>query len=111
MEIRALRTLGLLYLPAFACSALALVLDAAFQNVDANPFLGALAPGFAWLELLSLAAAAVLLLQATWRYAQWEKGNTVGCCRCGGLLGRIQKGRYGSFRRCLACGRTERAQS
>jgi hypothetical protein len=110
MEIRALRTLGLLYLPAFACLALAFALDVTFKNADTNPFLGALAQGFAWLELLSLAAAAVLLLQATWRYAQWEKGNTIGCCRCGGLLGRIQRGRYGSFQRCLACGEAERSQ-
>lgn len=38
------------------------------------------------------------------RLSRWTKGHGPQCS-CGGLLGRERDGRYGPYRRCLACGR------
>ena len=110
MNVGTARTLTLLYAPALLWAAAALTVDVVSHRIGSGPFTVVLAPGLVWAELLALAALAFVLITATWRYAQWEKGDAPACGRCGGLLGREQRGRYGPFRRCLACGGAERVQ-
>jgi hypothetical protein len=52
-------------------------------------------------SLLSLAALVVNGL----RLHQWQKGKGIDCFVCGCLLGRERSGRWGSYRKCMGCGR------
>jgi len=60
---------------------------------------------------LDLAGACVLLLgvglvgYAFYQLWQWDNGTALLCAHCDGLLGWERLGRYGIYRRCLACRR------
>ena len=62
--------------------------------------IGALAP---WVALAGFGAALVMIAAPTWRLWRWERGEGLICHRCGGPLGHEIDGRYGPYRRCLAC--------
>lgn len=93
---------------AYAPAALALIvgfgltwLIAGWQD---NPFLHALVGPARWLPLGLLIYA---VGHACWvGYRLWlaERGEGL-LCDCGGLLGAERDGRYGPYRRCLACSR------
>lgn len=52
----------------------------------------------------ALVASVILGLIATVRLWRWDRGGLL-VCECGGLLGRERPGRFGAYRKCLACGR------
>lgn len=50
----------------------------------------------------SIAGAVILLVQAI-RIWRWKEGKSDACRNCGCLLGRERDGRWGPYRKCLAC--------
>lgn len=93
---------------AFAPAALALVVALASMELvsgwAANPYLSRAAPVARWFPL-----AAIVFAVAYWgwvcvRLWRAERGEGL-LCDCGGLLGRERDGRYGPYRKCLACSR------
>ena len=57
-----------------------------------------------WLPLGTLLVGMVYGGWVTYRLTQAERGRGHLCPRCYGPLGHEQNGRYGDYRRCLACG-------
>jgi hypothetical protein len=39
------------------------------------------------------------------RFWRWTRGKGPACYVCGCLLGRMREGRYGTYRKCLGCGK------
>ena len=74
------------------------------RGVD-NPFLVGLLRAAYWLPALPLAIALAWIAWASYRLWKWARGEA-NTCECGGLLGSDRDGRYGPYRRCLACNRT-----
>lgn len=93
-----------------ACVPAAVVAVGAFfialqlKGLQDSPIFAGIA-GFApWVALGGFAAAVLLIAAPTWRLLCWEQGEGPMCHHCGGPLGHEIDGRYGPFRRCLACG-------
>jgi len=64
---------------------------------------------FNWVPSLLFAAALAHLTWSSWRL--WRAHNGVGrLCSCGGILGGEIDGRWGPYRKCLACGRNVSAK-
>lgn len=59
-----------------------------------------------WVTLAGFAAALLLVAVPTWGLWRWKRGKGPMCPRCDGPLGRETSGRFGPYRRCLACGST-----
>lgn len=55
---------------------------------------------------LAIAASLIFGLIATLRLWRWDQGRSQMVCECGGLLGRERLGRFGAYRKCLACNRS-----
>lgn len=93
---------------AFAPAAFALLI--AFASIEAvatlaaNPHLLGVSAFARWVPL-----AALVFAVASWTWVcvrLWRAERGLGLlCDCGGLLGREREGRYGPYRRCLACSR------
>lgn len=95
------------YAPAAGLLAMALMLVVVASRIRQSPFLSAFDSALQWATgatLLASFAAAVVGSVALWR---WEQGRT-HVCACGGMLGFEREGRWGPFKRCLACGRTQK---
>jgi hypothetical protein len=63
-----------------------------------------IADALSWGSLAVVGWGVLLLLAASYRLWRWQRGDCPAC-DCGGLLGRERDGRYGPYRKCLACGR------
>ena len=93
---------------AYAPAAFALTLGLALTWVIAgwqdNPYLASLVGMARWAPL---AALTVGLGHGSWTtFRIWRAENGEGLlCECGGLLGQERAGKYGPYRRCLACRR------
>lgn len=94
-----------MYAPAFGALALGLVLMLAFGMLRESPFFAGVYAMARWLPALAIVASVILGLIATVRLWRWDRGQAEPTCECGGLLGRPRAGRYGTYRRCLACNR------
>ena len=57
-----------------------------------------------WVPVAMLGWGLLLIGHAMYRLWRWQRGEEL-VCDCGGLLGRETNGRYGPYRRCLACSR------
>lgn len=68
-----------------------------------TPLLAGVLERVRWLPLLLALAAALWSVWVGFRLWQWHRGNAL-VCKCGGLLGGEREGRFGPYRRCLACG-------
>ncbi len=69
-------------------------------NVDfLNDWIGVLR----WLPPIALIAALVMAAVATLRMWRWQREDAPTCAACAGPLGRLQHGRNGDYRRCMAC--------
>ena len=68
-----------------------------------TPLLAGVLERVRWLPLLLALAAALWSVWVGFRWWQWHRGNAL-VCKCGGLLGGEREGRFGPYRRCLACG-------
>jgi hypothetical protein len=55
-------------------------------------------------SLAMLGWGALLVLVAFYNLWRWQRGDGP-ICECGGLLGFERDGRYGPYRKCLACSR------
>lgn len=71
---------------------------------QSSPFLASMVSTARWIPLAALVFA---VLHGAWvSYRLWQAERGVGLlCECGGLLGAERDGRYGPYRRCLACSR------
>jgi len=100
-----------LCLPAigFACGAL--IVELVAQNFSGHAMLAELAAGLTLIGAVLLLATAGAVMVAVIRYWRWERGDSIDCVRCGGLLGIERSGRWGPYRKCLACGRNESAKT
>jgi len=94
-----------LYAPAMLALVIGLLLMLPLEMIRGSQLLAEiyavvrLAPAFA------IAASVLLGLIATVRLWRWDQGRSLLVCECSGLLGRERPGRFGSYRKCLACGR------
>ncbi len=64
-----------------------------------------------WGPALAIAASVILGFVATVRLWRWDQGRAPLVCECGGLLGRERPGRFGAYRKCLACSRNVNERS
>lgn len=72
--------------------------------------LRALAIVIDWAALLMFAAGLCLLTVSTWKLWSASRGRGASCPNCGAPTRYVGSGRYGPYRRCMACGNTERAE-
>lgn len=74
------------------------------SGLQASAYTAGLWNGLRWLPIAMLGFGLLLVGHALYRLWRWQRGEGL-LCGCGGLLGREIDGRYGPYRRCLACGR------
>jgi hypothetical protein len=94
---------------AYAPSALLLVVailsDLIIGQLDAHPILAGVKQIVGWLPAAAFAGSMIHWGTTTFRLSQWQEDTSPGCMVCGGLLGRERDGRWGAYRKCLACGK------
>ncbi len=92
------------YAPSGLSLIAALVLTRALAAWHASPILSGMYSSVRWAPIGLLVFA---VAHAVWiSFRLWKAGRGEGLlCDCGGLLGIERNGRYGPYRRCLACGR------
>ena len=73
------------------------------KGLQESPLLPGIAVCAPWVALVGFGAALMMVAAPTWRLWRWERGEGPMCHRCGGPLGHEIDGRYGLYRRCLAC--------
>lgn len=83
----------------------ALVTQVIANRFGATPLLVGMQKPMLWVSMGLMAAGSIGVFWAGWRMWRWESGAASMVCQCGGLLGRERSGRYGWYRRCLACSR------
>lgn len=90
-------------LPAGVVAIAAFVIALMLNELQASPLLSGVAGYAPWVALVGFGAALVMIAAPIWRLWRWEQGEGPMCHRCGGPLGHEIDGRYGPYRRCLAC--------
>ena len=93
-----------MYLPTMLCLLGALGSIWALTNLGQSHYTAPLAASLSWMPYGLLALAGLLGIVTSVRLWRWEAGRAL-ICTCGGLLGREHLGRYGLYRKCMACGR------
>lgn len=93
--------------PAIALALGAGLVELWLARLPKTPLLADIWKVVSFVPPLLLLIAVALLCSAGWRYWRWERGEIVGCGRCGGLLGRERNGRWGPYRKCLDCRKNE----
>lgn len=78
-------------------------------GLQASAYTAGLWNGIRWLPVSMLSFGFLLVGHALYRLWRWQRGKGLHC-DCGGLLGSEIDGRYGPYRRCLACGRNANEQ-
>lgn len=88
--------------PAFVALAAGLGLTWLLRALASSQYFAAIAPLANWTVL---ATAAFVIGHFGWVCCRlWRAEHGKGLlCECGGLLGRERDGRYGPYRKCLAC--------
>ena len=99
-----------LCVPAIGFAGLTLLCEVIVQSFGGHIMLTSLAKSLSLVEALLLVSTVLALAVAAYRYWRWGRGDSQNCMRCGGLLGFERSGRWGSYRKCLACGRNESAK-
>jgi len=94
-----------MYAPALGALALGLLLMLPLGTLQESPVLAGVYAMVRWLPALAIAVSVTVALVATLRLWRWDQGRSVLVCECGGLLGRERPGRFGAYRKCLACNR------
>lgn len=102
---------GLVALRAYGPAALALLAAVVSMVVlwswETSPLLAGVVAVARWVPLILAVVASGLVVAATYRLVQWQRGTHVSCPKCGGPLGHERPGYArmgGTFRRCYACG-------
>jgi hypothetical protein len=73
-------------------------------GLNNSPYTAPLAQGLRWVPTAISAFGIGLFRMALFRLWRWHRGQGV-LCDCGGVLGAEINGRFGHYRRCLACRR------
>lgn len=94
-----------MYVPALGVLALGLLLMLPLGTLRESPVLAGVYAMVRWVPALAIAVSVTLGLVATLRFWRWDQGRSALVCECGGLLGRERRGRFGAYRKCLACNR------
>ena len=96
--------------PAVVVAVGALLIALQLKGLQASPVFAGVASYAPWVTLAGFAGALLLLAAPIWRIWRWEQGEDPMCHRCGGPPGHKIDGRYGPYRRCLACDGTTSAR-
>jgi hypothetical protein len=57
-----------------------------------------------WIALILLAGGIILAINSLLRISRWHYGKEKTCKRCG-CIADLRSGGYGSYRKCLGCGK------
>lgn len=79
--------------------------DAALEMIRESQVLAGIYAMARWAPAMEIVTSVILGLIATVRLWRWDHGHSQLVCECGGLLGRERPGRFGAYRKCLACNR------
>jgi len=94
-----------MYAPAVGTLVIGLLLMLPLGMIRESPLLAGIYAVARWAPALAIAASVILGLIATLRLWRWDQERSRLVCECGGLLGRERPGRFGAYRKCLACSR------
>ena len=92
------------FLPGTFCMLASLAAICLLSGLQDSPYTAGLWGVFRLVSVAVFGFGLLLTAHATYRMWRWQRGEGL-LCSCGGLLGREIDGRYGPYRRCLACGR------
>lgn len=92
-----------MYAPMALVLVVAVVLSVMVSNLSEIPMVAGLASEARWLPMVAVVVALGFFLSASYRLWRWDRGQGPICNDCGGVLGHEREGRYGTYRRCLAC--------
>lgn len=95
-----------MYAPAVGTLVIGLLLMLPLAMIRESPLVAGIYAVARWAPALAIAASVILGLVATLRLWRWDQERSRLVCECGGLLGRERTGRYGLYRKCLACSRS-----
>lgn len=91
------------FLPGAFCMLASLAAVWLLSGLQGSPYTARLWDGVRWVPVSMFGFGLLLVGHAVYRLCRWQRGEG-SLCDCGGLLGREIDGRYGLYRRCLACG-------
>lgn len=94
-----------MYSPAIGALVIGLLLMLPVGMIRESELLAGVHAMARWVPPLAILASLILGLIATVRLWRWDQGRSLLVCECGGLLGRERPGRFGAYRKCLACNR------
>lgn len=94
-----------MYAPATGALVMGLLLMLPLGTIRESQLLAGIYALARWAPALAIAASVILGLIATVRLWRWDQGRSQRVCECGGLVGRERSGRFGAYRKCLACNR------
>lgn len=94
-----------MYAPAMGALALGLLLMLPLGMIRESQLLSGVYAVARLAPALAIVASVIFGLVATVRLWRWDQGRSLLVCECGGLLGRERPGRFGAYRKCLACNR------
>jgi len=95
-----------MYAPAAGTLLIGLMLMLPLGMIRESPLLAGIYALARWAPALAIVVSVILGLIATVRLWRWDQGHSRLVCECGDLLGRERPGRFGAYRKCLACGRS-----
>lgn len=95
-----------MYTPSLVMLAAAFMTSGQIGALGKSRLLAPLGEGLAWIPHALFALGVLSAVITSLRLWAWDTGRAPTCA-CGGLLGRERQGRYGPYRKCLACGMNE----
>lgn len=90
--------------PGLVWMAAALAVMWALSGLQDNPYTAGLFGTLRWGPVAMLGWGALLTAHAFYRMWRCEHGEGL-LCGCGGMLGQERNGRWGVYRKCMACAR------
>ena len=93
------------YAPAVGALAIALLLMLPLGMIRESQLLSGIYAVARLAPALAIVGSVIFGLIATVKLWRWNQGSSPLVCECGGLLGRERLGRFGAYRKCLACSR------
>ncbi|WP_225765259.1 hypothetical protein [Stenotrophomonas sp. Marseille-Q4652] len=91
-------------MPGALCMLASLAAIWLLSGLQGSPYTAGLWDTLRWVPAAVFGVGLLLTAHAMYRLWRWQRGEGL-LCDCGGLLGHEIDGRYGLYRRCLACGR------
>ena len=73
------------------------------ESLASRPPFQTIAPYVRLIPLVGLGITMAMLFGITYDLWQWQRGHGLNCTACHGMLGCERKGRFGAYRKCLAC--------